>query len=194
MQEMIMPGITSEGSVTSFVPTCVYAEEADLCAQMFWIGGDGAQRLRRCPEQDAVNHCLVLERDSLDLPRHGEHDVEIRHVKQLRLPVRNPLGACQALALRTVSVTTGVVRDALMAAFAATLNVTAECCRAAALDSDHGTAARSRQRRAVLITESRTEVAEYIRHFQPLAGHGPAVRWARDPARPVSSHLTSLAD
>ena len=71
-------------------------------------------------KQDVVNHCLVLERDNLDLRRHGEHDVEIRHVKQFRLPVLNPLGTRQALALRTVPVTTRVVRDALMAAFAAT--------------------------------------------------------------------------
>ena len=82
-----------------------YTEEADLCSQMFWIGGDGAQRLRRRPEQDVVDHCLVLERDNLDHRRHGEHNVEIRHVEQFRLPVRDPLGACQALALRTISVT-----------------------------------------------------------------------------------------
>jgi hypothetical protein len=30
----------------------------------------------------------------------------------------------------------------------------------------------------MLITESRAEVAEYIRHFQPLAWHGRAVRRA----------------
>jgi hypothetical protein len=34
----------------------------------------------------------------------------------------------------------------------------------------------------MLITESRAEVAEHIRHFQPLAGHRPAVRRARGPA------------
>ena len=76
--------------------------------------------------------------------RHGEHDVEIRHVEQFRLPVREPLGACQALALRTVSITARVVRDTLMAAFAATLDVTAERCGAAALDRDHGAAPRAR--------------------------------------------------
>jgi hypothetical protein len=73
-----------------------------------------------------------------------KHDVEIRHVKQFRLPVRNPLGARQALALRTIPIATRVVCDALMAAFVATFYVTAERCRAAALDSDHGTAARAR--------------------------------------------------
>ena len=31
----------------------------------------------------------------------------------------------------------------------------------------------------MLITESRAEVTEDIRHFQPLAGHGLAVRRAR---------------
>src|SRR6516164_6595766 len=105
-------------------PCVQYTEEADLGSQMFWIGSNGAQRLRRRPKQDVVNHCLVLECDNLDLHRHGEHDVEIRHVEQLRLPVRNPLGARQALALRTVPVTARVVRDALMAAFATTFYMT----------------------------------------------------------------------
>ena len=44
-------------------------------------------------------------------------------------------------------------------------------------------AAARRQRRAMLITESRAEAAEHIRHFQPLASHKPAVRRARGPAR-----------
>jgi hypothetical protein len=65
-----------------------------------------------------------------------------------------------------------------MAAFATTFDVTAERCRAAVLDRDHGTAARDGKHRTVLITESRAEVAEYIRHFQPLAWHGRAVRQA----------------
>ena len=61
--------------------------------------------------------------------------------------------------------------DALMPAFAATFDVTAERRRAAALDRDHGTASRTGQRSAVLIAKSRAGVAEYVRHFQPLAGH-----------------------
>jgi hypothetical protein len=28
-------------------PRMQYAEETDLCSEMFWIGGDGAQRFRR---------------------------------------------------------------------------------------------------------------------------------------------------
>ena len=56
-------------------PAVQHAEETDLRAQMLWIGGDDAQCLRRCPEQDVVDDGLVLERDDLDLLGHGEHNV-----------------------------------------------------------------------------------------------------------------------
>ncbi len=65
-----------------------------------------------------------------------------------------------------------------MAAIAASLDVTAESRGAATLDRDHGTAARAGQRRAILVTKSRAEVAEYVRHFEPFARHGRAVRRA----------------
>ena len=58
-----------------------------------------------------------------------------------------------------------------MAAIAALLDVTAKSYGAASLDRGHGVPLRGRQRRAMLITESLAEVAEHIRHFQPLAGH-----------------------
>src|SRR5215472_5588031 len=137
---------------------------------MPWVSCDRLQRLRRRPEQDIVNH------GDLDVRRHGEHDLEIRHVEQFRLPVSNPLGACQPLALRTVSVTTRVVGDTLMTTIAATFDVTAERCRAAVFDPDHCTAARAGKRRSVLLPRSRPEAAEHVRHFEPLARHGQAVR------------------
>ena len=61
-----------------------------------------------------------------------------------------------------------------MAAIAATLDVTAKGGGAASLNSGHGAPPCDRQRGAMLITESRAEAAEHIRHFQPLAGHGIA--------------------
>ena len=60
-----------------------------------------------------------------------------------------------------------------MAAIAALLNVTAERGSAATFNRGHGVPLCRRQRRAVLITERRAEVAEHICHFQPLAGHQP---------------------
>ena len=63
-----------------------------------------------------------------------------------------------------------------MAAIAALLDVAAERGSAASLDCRHGMKLCQGQRRAVLITESRAEVAEHLRHFQPLAVHNRAVR------------------
>ena len=148
-----------------------HAEEADLGTKMLGVGGDGAQRLRRRLEQKIVHHGLVLERDGLDLRRHREHDVEVRHVEQFRLAVLQPLGTRKALALRAVAISARVVRDTLMAAITAALDMTAESGGAATLDREHGAPPCRRQRRAMLITESRAEAAEHVRHFQPLAGH-----------------------
>src|ERR1700748_2983049 len=50
--------------------------------------------------------------------------------------------------------------------------MSAESGGAASFDRVHGAPPPGRQRRAMLITESQTEVAEHIRHLQPLAGHG----------------------
>jgi hypothetical protein len=44
------------------------------------------------------------------------------------------------------------------------------------------------------IAKSWAEAAEHIRHFQPLTGHGRAVRPARGPARVVSSLATRPVD
>ena len=103
--------------------------------------------------------------------RHGEHDVEIRHVEQFRLTVLQPLGSCETLAFWTIPVAAGVVGDALMAAVATTLNVTAEGRGAAILDRPHRLPPRRGQRCAMPVTKSRAEAAEHIRHFHPLAGH-----------------------
>ena len=69
---------------------CSTAKEADLGTEMHRVGGDSAQRLRGRPEQDVVNHRLVLKPDHRDLVGHGEHHVEIRHVEQFRLTVLEP--------------------------------------------------------------------------------------------------------
>ena len=153
-------------------PGVQHAQEADFRTQMLWIGGDDAQRFRRRPEQDIVDDGLVLERDDLDLLGHREHHVEVGHVEQFRLAVLKPLSLCETLAFRTVAISARVVGHTLMTAITAPLDMTAESGSAATLDRDHGTPPRGGQRRAVLITESRTKVAEHIRHFQPLASHG----------------------
>jgi hypothetical protein len=168
MQQTLSPGVQ-------------HTEEADLRPEMLRVGGDGAQHLRRRSEQNVVNYRLVLKRDDLDLRRHGEHDVEIRHIEQFRLTVLQPLRPRQTLALRAIAVATRVEGDALMAALAALLDVTAERSGATGLDRGHGTPLCRGQRRTVPITKSRTEVAEHVRHFQPLAGHETACSGRHEP-------------
>src|SRR6266851_2805150 len=80
-------------------PGVQHTQEADLCAEMLWIGRDLTQRLRPRPEQHIVDNGLVLEGDDLDLLGHREHDVEVGHVEQFGLTVREPLGARETLAL-----------------------------------------------------------------------------------------------
>jgi hypothetical protein len=57
-------------------PSAQHGEEADLGAEMFGIGRNDAQRLGCGPEQDVIDHGLVLEGDLGDRGRHGEDDVE----------------------------------------------------------------------------------------------------------------------
>src|SRR6478609_5194534 len=114
------------GWCNKFCPPGVqHTQEADLRAQMVWIGGDLTQRLRRS-EQDIVDDGLVLEGDDLDLLGHREHHVEVGHIEQFGLTVLEPLGPCETLAFRTVTISARVVGRSLMAAIAAPLEVTPE--------------------------------------------------------------------
>ena len=110
----------------------------DRTGEMLWIGGDLTQRLRPRSEQDIVDNGLVLEGDDLDLLGHREHDVEVGHVDQFGLTVREPLGARETLALWATFIAARVVRDALMATIAARLDVTAKSGGAAKGNSRFG--------------------------------------------------------
>jgi hypothetical protein len=87
-------------------------DRADLCAEVLLIGGDVAQCLGRGSEQDGVDGALVLERDLSCRCRQGEDDVIVGYRQQLGLTCLEPFGACQALALRAMPVTAGVVSAA----------------------------------------------------------------------------------
>src|SRR6267142_2738589 len=47
-------------------PGVQHTQEADLRAQMLWIGGDLTQRLRRRSEQDLVCRLLLEKKNDLD--------------------------------------------------------------------------------------------------------------------------------
>ena len=106
-------------------PRVKHGDEADLGAEMGWVGGDRAQCLGRRPEQNGVDRRLVLEGDLGHRRRQGEHDMEVRHRQQLGLPGRQPLGTGLPLALRTMPVTAGVIGAADEVAIGAGLDVPA---------------------------------------------------------------------
>ena len=104
-----------------------HRDDADLGAEMTRIGGDRAQRLGRGAEKNGVdNRRLILECDCGDLGLYGEDDVEIRHRKQFGLPVGEPLGPREPLALWAMPVAAGVVGAAHQAAIRAKFRVAAE--------------------------------------------------------------------
>ena len=109
--------------------------------------------------------------DGGDLLRHDEDDVEIGRGQEFGSAILQPLGTGQGLALWAVAIAARVVRDALMAAGIALLDVAAERCRATPLDRRHDTTLRRRQRSAMLLTIGATVAAEHVRHFRRPAGH-----------------------
>jgi hypothetical protein len=82
MQEILPPGVE-------------HGEEADLSPQMLRIGGNGLQSLGRCPEEDAIDHRLVLIGDVGNRFRHRQDDVKVLRGEKLGPSVVQPLSAGQ---------------------------------------------------------------------------------------------------
>ena len=99
-------------------PTVQHGEEADLGAEVFGIGGNGAQGFGGGAEENAVDHFLVLVRDGGNLFRQREDDMEVLGVEELGVAMFDPLRPRERLAFRAVAISTGVVRDALCALIA----------------------------------------------------------------------------
>jgi len=112
-------------------------DEADLGAQMPGVGGNGLECLGRRLEQDGVDLGLVLEGDLGEACRQGEDDMEIGHWQQLGLPLGQPFGPRQPLALGTMPVAARVVGDAAIGAGVTGLDMTAERRRATGFDRRH---------------------------------------------------------
>src|ERR1700739_1655486 len=66
--------------------------------------------------------------------RDAEHEVKVAHRQQFLLPCAQPLLARVGLALRTMAVAAGVIRDGLIAAAKALVAMYAERWRAGAFD------------------------------------------------------------
>jgi hypothetical protein len=140
---------------------------------MWTIGRDRQHRLGGRPEQQIVDHRLVLIGDIADRCRQGEHDVEVRHRQKLRCPRRHPFARRRALALRTMPVAAAVVGDRRVTAgvVLATQDVPAERRGAAALDRAHHLELAEAYVTTVGLTPSGPVAAEDIRDLESWPGH-----------------------
>src|ERR1035437_3332354 len=107
-------------------PGVQYGEETNLRAQMFGIGGNGAQGFGRGLEENVIDHLLVLVSDRGNLVRHREDDVVILAVEKFIPAVFDPLGAGQRLALGAMPVSAGRVADASMTTLIALFDLSSQ--------------------------------------------------------------------
>ena len=60
-------------------PGVQHRQKANLCPEVFRIGGDGVESFGRTGEKQVVNNALVLQGDHGQLFWQCEHDMEVGH-------------------------------------------------------------------------------------------------------------------
>ena len=112
-------------------------KETNLCSEVFGVGGNSQHRVGRGSEENAIDGALVLQGNVGNLFRYAKDDMKILGLEKFRLPVFDPLGAGQRLTFRAVTIRTGVVPDALVAAAVTHFEVTAQGGGAAPFNGSH---------------------------------------------------------
>jgi hypothetical protein len=160
-------------------PTVQHGEEANLGAEMFWVGGNGAQGFRSGPKENVVHHFLVLISDGGNLFRESKDDMEILGVEELGLTILDPLGPCQGLAFWAMAVAAGVVGNALVLALIALFQVAAEGGGPTQFDGTHDAALGRGKRSCMLFTIGFAITTKHVSDFQPGTLHGLALKGLR---------------
>src|SRR4051794_30486972 len=112
-------------------PAVQHGEETDFCSQMLGVGGNRLERFGSGPEENAIDHFLVLVGQGGDLSRNRKDDVIVGTIQQLSLPILDPLCSSQTLAFGAMAIPAAVKAVAFLATLVATLEMTAQCSRAA---------------------------------------------------------------
>src|SRR2546427_7684303 len=82
------------------------AEESDLRAEMFGVGGHFQQGGRRGLEQESKQDLLILPDQRHEAVRHAEDQVVVAYRQEFLLPLMQPLLPGMGLTLRAVPITT----------------------------------------------------------------------------------------
>jgi hypothetical protein len=157
-------------------PTVQHGEETDFGAEMFGVGGNGAQGFRSGPKENVVHHFLVLVSDGGNLFRESKDDMEVLGVEELGLTILDPLGAGQRLALWAMPVAARVVASAFVGALIAVFPVTAKSGSAAQFDGTHDAALGRGERSRMLFAIGFAITTQHFGDFQPWTVHGPELR------------------
>jgi hypothetical protein len=148
-------------------------EEADLGAEVPGVGGNRAEGLGGCLEQQAIEERFVLQGDRGYLLRQCEDNVEVLGVEQLSLAVLYPLRTVERLAFWAVAIPAAVVADLRVAAtrLITDLDMSSEDGSAALLNGLHGAPLRGGQPICVSVTKRIAVTVEDIRHLDLGAIH-----------------------
>ena len=122
MQEQVLP------------PGVQDADETNLRTQSFGIGRHFEHGVRAGAEEQVIQNPGVAQTERVQLMRQGEYDVEVGNVEEFFFACGEPALASLRLTLRAVPVPAGVIRDGLMTALGALIDVAAQRRRAAAGD------------------------------------------------------------
>jgi len=93
---------------------------------MVRVGGEGEQGAGRCPEKDRIQRSSMTKGERIQRRRDGEDEMEIPDGQQFLRPRRQPFGLRHRLALRTMAVAAGVVRNLQVSALVATIDVSSQ--------------------------------------------------------------------
>ena len=135
------------------------------------VGGNLLQRFRYGTEQQAATDPLVLQGERRKLLRDGKHDMTVTNGKQFFGPLGEPLIPSNGLALGTMSVAAGVIRDHAAGAMIAFLHVAAQSGSAAGADVTEGFPLLGRQGMPPLLQELLTMLAKDIGYLAPMFSH-----------------------
>ena len=107
-------------------PGMQHGGDGDLGTEVLGIAGNLAQGCGRCVEEDVEQESLVAQDERVQLVGQCEDDVEVGDRQQSLEALLEPMFTLRTLALRTVPIAAGVVRDAPVSAAVAHVEMPTE--------------------------------------------------------------------
>jgi len=148
-------------------PGVEHAEEADLGAQMFRIGGDLQESRGAGLKQEVIEKLLVVKGERSQRVRQREDNMHVGNGQEFSLAGGQPLVASVRPTLRTMAVAAGHGETAART----TVPMTAERCRTAAFDGTEDSPVQPGQPRPLFLDEVFACCANDVGHLEGWPVH-----------------------